>query len=188
MQSKINTIFGCDNSKEMIREARKKNKIYLDDLFVNDIREMALKDECFDCALFLYDSLNYLVDKISLENSLIEINRILKRGGLFIFDVVSENHCIEHYGDYHESEYWEKDGYTRHSFYDPQNRFQFNDFRIVIRGKTFIEKHQQKVYDIGYLKNILNRNSFKILGTYNDFSDQETDIVPGRVHFLCTKL
>jgi len=188
LQDKIHTIFGCDNSKEMIREARKKNKLYFEVLFVNDIREMALKDDCFDCALFLYDSLNYLVDNISLENSLLEINRILKKGGLFIFDVVSENHCIEHYGDYHESEYWEDAGYSRHSFYDPQNGFQFNEFRIDIRGETYIEKHQQKVYDIDYLKRIINKNSFKIIGTYNDFSNQDTDLASGRIHFLCTKL
>jgi SAM-dependent methyltransferase len=188
LQGKIHTIFGCDNSKEMICEARKKNQLYFEVLFVNDIREMALRDDCFDCALFLYDSLNYLVDNISLENSLLEINRILKKGGLLIFDVVSESHCIEHYGDYHESEYWEENGYSRHSFYDPQNGFQFNEFRIVIRGETFVEKHQQKVYDIEYLKNILNKNSFKIIGTYTDFSDQDTDINPGRIHFLCSKL
>jgi len=188
MQGKMHTIYGCDNSKEMIREAHKKSMLIFESLFVNDIREIAIKDDCFDCALFLYDSLNYLVDNISLKKSLVEINRILKKGGLFIFDVVSEKHCIEHYGDYHESEYWEDDGYSRHSFYDSQNGFQFNDFRIVIKGETYIEKHQQKVYGIDYLKNILINSSFKIIGTYDDFSDQEIDITPGRIHFLCSKL
>ncbi|MCK4754611.1 MAG: class I SAM-dependent methyltransferase [Calditrichia bacterium] len=188
LQGKIPTIFGCDNSKEMISEARKKKKPYIEYLFVNDIRRMAIKDDCFDCALFLYDSLNYLINDISLENSLNEINRILKKGGIFIFDVVSENHCIEHYRDFHENEYWDDEGYSRHSFYDPTNGYQFNDFRIVIRGKTFIEKHQQKVYDIDYLISALNKKSFKIIGTYNDFSNEEANSGPGRVHFLCTKL
>lgn len=149
---------------------------------------MAIKDDCFDCALFLYDSLNYLIDDISLENSLKEIHRILKKGGIFIFDVVSENHCIEHYGDFHESEYWDDEGYSRHSFYDPTNGYQFNDFRIVIKGETFIEKHQQKVYRIDYLRSALNKKSFKIIGTYNDFSYEEANSSPGRIHFLCTKL
>jgi len=188
LQGKIHTIFGCDNSKEMIREAHKKKKINPDDLFVNDIREAAIKDNCFDCVLFLYDSLNYLIDDISLKNSLVEIYRILKKNGLFIFDVVSEEHCIEHYGDFHESEYWEDEGYSRHSFYDSENKFQFNEFRIVIKGETFIEKHQQKVYDLDYLKNILSKSHFKTIGTYNDFSDQAIERNPGRIHFLCTKL
>jgi len=188
LQGKIPTIFGCDNSKEMILQARKKKKVNSGYLFINDIRNMAISDDCFDCALLLYDSLNYLIDDISLDNSLKEINRILRRGGIFIFDVVSENHCIEHYGNFYESEYWNDDGYSRHSFYDPIKGYQFNDFRIVIKGKTFIEKHQQKVYGIEYLKNILNNRSFKIINTYNDFSDQEVDENLGRIHFLCIKL
>ena len=188
LQGKIPTIFGCDNSKEMISEARKKKKPYIEYLFVNDIRRMAIKDDCFDCALFLYDSLNYLINDISLENSLKEINRILKKGGIFIFDVVSENHCIEHYRDFHENEYWDDEGYSRHSFYDPTNGYQFNDFRIVIKGETFIEKHKQKVYGIDYLRSALNKKFFKIIGTYNDFSHEDANSSPGRIHFLCTKL
>lgn len=188
MNGKIDTIIGCDNSREMIREAVKKKNINSDYLFVNDIRKSAIKGNCFDCVLFLYDSLNYLIDNISLENSLTEIYRILSNNGIFIFDVVSESHCIEHYGDFHESEYWDDEGYSRHSFYDSENGYQFNEFRIVIKGETYIEKHQQKVYDLDYLKSVLNKCQFKIIGTYNDFSDQKTDTIPGRVHFLCTKL
>jgi len=188
LQGKISTIFGCDNSREMVREAHKKKRLNSDFLFVNDIRRAAIKDNCFECALFLYDSLNYLIDDVSLLNSLAEIHRILKKNGLFIFDVVSENHCIEHYGDFHESEYWGDEGYSRHSYYDSKSGFQFNDFRIVIKGDTYIEKHQQKVYDLDYLKSMLSKTKFKIIGTFNDFFDEETDANQGRIHFLCTKL
>jgi len=188
LQGKIPTIFGCDNSKEMIFEARKKKKVKSEYLFINDIRNIAISDETFDCALLLYDSLNYLIDDISLNNAIKEINRILKKGGIFIFDVVSEEHCINYFGDFHENEYWKNDGYSRHSFYDPIKGYQFNEFRIVIRGKTFIEKHQQKIYGIEYLKNILDNKSFNIVGTYNNFSDQQIDENLGRIHFLCIKL
>ena len=188
LHGKISIIFGCDHSREMVREALKKKKLNSDFLFVNDIRSAAIKDNSFECALFLYDSLNYLIDDVSLVNSLAEIYRILKKDGLFIFDVVSESHCIEHYGDFHESEYWNDEGYSRHSYYDLKNGFQFNEFRIVIKGETYIEKHQQKVYDLAYLKSILNKNKFKIIGTFNDFSDETTETNPGRIHFLCTKL
>jgi SAM-dependent methyltransferase len=172
----------------MIGKARKKKEFFCNNLFVNDINEMAIKNDCFDCALVIYDSLNYLIDDTSLENSLLEIHRILKKGGLFIFDVVSEKHCIEHYRDFHESEYWGDEGYSRHSFYDPKQGYQFNDFRIIIKGETFFEKHQQKVYGLDYLRNLLIKNLFKIVGTYNDFSDQDDNTSPGRIHFLCVKL
>jgi SAM-dependent methyltransferase len=172
----------------MILEARKKRKVYPGNLFINDIRKMAIKDGCLDCAVFLYDSLNYLVDESSLENSLSEISRILNKEGIFIFDVVSEDHCIEHYRDFHESEYWDDGGYSRHSFYDSKNGYQFNEFRIVLKGQTFIEKHQQKIYGIDYLNSALEEKSFRVIGTYNDFSNGETIGDSGRIHFLCTKL
>ena len=132
--------------------------------------------------------MNYLIDDISLKNSIEEINRILKKGGIFIFDVVSEHHCINYFGDFYENEYWKNDGYSRHSYYDPIQGYQFNEFRIVIRGKTFIEKHQQKIYGIEYLRNILDNKSFSIVGTYSNFADQQTDENLGRIHFLCIKL
>ena len=49
LQGKIYTIFGCDNSKEMINEAQKKKEPYCEKLFVNDIKNMAIKNDCFDC-------------------------------------------------------------------------------------------------------------------------------------------
>jgi SAM-dependent methyltransferase len=188
LSKNIQMVYGCDNSMEMIDEARKKKILDPGKIFTNDIRNMAIKENCFDCALVLYDSLNYLVDDASLGNSLFEIHRILKKGGIFIFDVVSESHCMEHYRDYHESEYWGDDGYSRHSFYDPQNGYQFNEFRIVIKGQTFFEKHQQRIYDIDYLKSALDEYAFKIIGTYNDFSYDNLSENEGRIHFHCLKI
>jgi ubiquinone/menaquinone biosynthesis C-methylase UbiE len=188
LNGKIQTVCGCDNSKEMVNEARKKKSLHPGHLFINDVKCMAIKDRSFDCAVFLYDSLNYLIDDLSLEKALLEVHRILKKGGIFIFDVVSESHCIEHYGDFHESEYWEDEGYSRHSFYDSKNGFQFNDFRIVIKGHTFIEKHQQRIYGIDHLNGTLSKKSFKVIGTYSDFSNEETTGSSGRIHFLCVKI
>ena len=85
LDKKIQMVYGCDSSREMIREARKKRDMEPGNLFINDIRRMAIKTGYFDCALVLYDSLNYLVDENSLESSLSEINRILKKDGIFIF-------------------------------------------------------------------------------------------------------
>jgi SAM-dependent methyltransferase len=188
LEQEINNVYGCDNSKEMIHEARKKKIPDTNNLFINDIRSLAIKDCSFDCALVLYDSLNYLVDEKSLVNSLIEIHRILTQGGIFIFDVVSENHCFENYANFYESEYWKDEGYSRHSFYDSENKYQFNEFRIVIKGEAFFEKHQQRIYGIDHLKSTLCENSFKIMGIYNDFSNDDSLNDSGRIHFLCRKV
>ena len=76
LHEKISILYGCDKSKEMIFEAKKKKSENSGCLFISDIRNMAIRESCFDCALLLYDSLNYLIDDISLDNAFKEINRI----------------------------------------------------------------------------------------------------------------
>jgi ubiquinone/menaquinone biosynthesis C-methylase UbiE len=188
LDKSIDIVYGSDRSKEMIFAAREKKISDVGGVFIGDLRYLAIRDSCFDCALVLYDSLNYLTDSDSLKRSLKEIHRILKKDGIFIFDIVSEDHCRKHYGDFHESEYWENDGYSRHSFYDSKTKFQFNEFRIVIRGRTYLERHQQKIYGVDYLKSMLKELSFDILGIYNDFSNDDFESDSGRNHFLCVRL
>ena len=184
---KVDTLCGCDSSIEMIKHARKKCELRKSPLFLNNVCEIAVQDTTFDCAVFLYDSLNYITADQSLIHSLSEIYRILKKDGIFIFDVVSDLHCREHYSDFYESEYWDDDGYSRHSFYDQEAAYQYNDFRIVLKGKTFIERHKQKVYTIEFLEAILQKRLFKIVGMFDDFSTKSANNNSGRIHFVCIK-
>ncbi len=179
----IDKIWGCDQSKTMIIQAREKTAEL--SFFASDIRQMAIRDNSVDCALLLYDSLNYIVNVDELNNTLKEIHRIIKIGGIFIFDIVSETHCREYYTDYHESEYWNDSGYTRHSYFDQDKGIQFNDFRIVLKGKTFVEKHIQRVYTIDFLKKILCEHSFEIVDIFNEFSFERVNEKSGRMHFVC---
>ena len=188
MQGSIDALFGCDKSGEMITHARKKRKLATIPLFVNDICNIAISNNSFDCAVLLYDSLNYITVKNSLDKSLKEINRILKKSGIFIFDVISENHCNEYYKDFCESEYWNNEGYSRHSYYDQKCGYQYSEFRIVLEGNTFIEKHRQRVYSIEYLNEILDKNLFEVKDIYDDFSFEKANDYSGRIHFVCVKL
>ena len=132
----------------MIYQSWKKNNSEQVHLFINNIQEIAIKDGQFDCALLLYDTLNYIIDKKLLKKSLIEIRRILNPSGLFIFDIVTDQHCREYYADNYESEYWDNVGYSRHSYYDANNGYQYTEFRIVKNGHTYFEKHKQRIYSI----------------------------------------
>jgi ubiquinone/menaquinone biosynthesis C-methylase UbiE len=181
----IDKIWGCDQSKPMIFQSREKIKDL--SFFVNDVKQMAIKDNSADCALLLYDSLNYINNVRDLKMTLREIHRIIKEGGMFIFDIVSETHCKEYYGDYHESEYWDNLGYTRHSYFDQEEGIQINDFRIVLKGKTYFEKHIQKVYSIDFLNKILCEHSFEIVNIFNEFSFEGVNEKSGRMHFVCLR-
>jgi ubiquinone/menaquinone biosynthesis C-methylase UbiE len=188
MQGSIDVLFGCDKSGEMITHAKKKRRLATIPLFINDICNIAVSDNSFDCAVFLYDSLNYITGKSSLDKSLNEINRILKKRGIFIFDVITENHCKEYYKDFYESEYWDNEGYSRHSYYDQKYGYQYSEFRIVLEGRTFKEKHRQRVYTIEFLNDILDKNLFEVKDMFDDFSFEKANDYSGRIHFVCVKL
>ncbi|TFH00213.1 MAG: class I SAM-dependent methyltransferase [Calditrichales bacterium] len=186
-KGKIRNLAGCDSSREMIEIAAGKRALSKTPLFVNDITQIAIAAEQVDCALFLYDSLNYITESSSLEKCFKEVRRILKINGMFIFDVVSIRHCREYYADFHESEYWGGEGYTRHSYFDTKNSIQHNDFRIVIRGRTFEEQHIQKIYSQSDLEKMLINCGFLVYGMYDEFTSDAAGEESGRIHFLCIK-
>ncbi len=183
------SLIGCDLSIEMVYQSMKKVESERISLFVNDIQEMAIADDRFDCALLLYDSLNYILDEKLLEKSLKEINRILKKGGIFIFDIVSDFHCREYYANNDESEYWDDLGYSRHSYYDEGSSYQYTEFRIVLNGHTFFEEHKQRIYSTNNLKEVLKKSTFEVMEVNNNFPQEEvTEDRSGRTHFVCRKM
>jgi ubiquinone/menaquinone biosynthesis C-methylase UbiE len=188
LRSRFPIMYGCDLAEAMIREARIKKELKGIPLFICDLQSIAMQDAKVDAAILLYDSLNYLVDEVALQKSLSEIHRILKPDGLFLFDIISQEHCLNYFADYHENEYWENEGYSRHSFFDQKKGIQHNHFRIIIDGFTYLEKHIQRIYKTDFLLDILNRCSFLTLKIFEEFSFEEANDSSGRMHFLCQKI
>ena len=187
VKTKYNFI-GCDFSKDMLREATQKKSLAKVSFFINDIRFIALCNESFDCILFLYDSINYILKKSDISQIFSEIERVLQKGGIFIFDTITESHCKEYYNDFYDSEFWGEEGYYRHSYYDQKSFQQHNEFRIILNKKTYYEHHVQRVYTIDELKQLLQKHNFKISGMFDNFSFNEVDTESDRVHFVCKKL
>ena len=188
LRSKFPVMYGCDLSEAMIREARIKKELQGIPLFICNLQSIAMQDAKVDAAILLYDSLNYLVDEVALQKSLSEIYRILKPEGLFVFDIVTQDHCLNYYADYYENEYWENAGYLRHSFFDQKRGLQHNHFRIIIDGFTYVEKHIQRIYKTDFILDILNRCSFLTLKMLEEFSFEEANDSSERLHFLCKKV
>ena len=181
-------VFGCDISETMIQQASQKAGLKKIPLFVNDIRHTALPNKCVNLAVFLYDSLNYLTETEMLWKAMAEVNRILADNGLFVFDIVSEQHCLNYYADYHENEYWGSNGYARHSHYDQKKRIQYTDFRIIVNGFTFRESHIQKIYSTEQLVNVLHENSLRVINIFEEFSFENVTAKTERIHFVCQKI
>ena len=186
-KGKIRNLAGCDYSQQMIQIASGKKVLSTIPLFINDVTEMAIGAGQVDCALFLYDSLNYITETDALGKFFSEVKQILKINGMFLFDVVTIRHCREYYADFHESEFWGDEGYSRHSYFDRKKSEQHNDFRIVVRGNTFEERHIQKIYKQSDLEKMLTRCGFHIHAMYDEFTLDAAGKESGRIHFLCIK-
>jgi SAM-dependent methyltransferase len=177
-------IYGCDYSPSMVYEAKKKNRF---PLFITDGCSMAIKNNTFNVILFMYDSLNYLLNSESVAKLLREVKRVLTPGGLFIFDVVTDFHCRTYYNDYHENEFWDGIGYNRHGYYLPDSFLQINEFQIIEVDKHYLEIHQQKIYSIREISGLIKTSGLAILQITEDFSLTTGSEKSERIHFICKK-
>ena len=177
-------IYGCDYSPSMVYEARRINKF---PLFISDGRQIAAKSNTFHVVLFLYDSLNYLLDHASIKKLFREVRRVLITGGLFIFDIVTDKQCKNYYRDFYENEYWGNCGYNRHSYYRPELTLQFNEFHINLDGAQYRELHRQRIYSVTELAELVKTSDLLLLKTTMNFSVSNKKENSDRIHFICKK-
>lgn len=78
-------VVGADLSEPMVRECARQGPPL--PAVVSDAARLALAHDAFDLIVCLYDSLNYLLDLEQFRAALTEAHRVLRRGGLFIFDL-----------------------------------------------------------------------------------------------------
>lgn len=78
-------VWGADLSEPMVRHCARR----LPPLpaVVCDARSLALRSESFDLVVSLYDSLNYILELEGLQAAIREAYRVLRRGGLLVFDL-----------------------------------------------------------------------------------------------------
>ena len=181
-------ISGCDSSVEMIDQAKKK-------LPNIDIHHSALPllqeipENKFDILVCLFDTVNYLPDEAILTSSLQNIYLKIKSPGIFIFDVVTKSYCKQYFQNYQEDEVLAKTtAYSRVSEFDTNRNTQINYIRVYTPTGIFEEIHQQKIYDLQLIRNIiLEKTEFEFINMLEDFSFQKANLNSGRVHFVLKK-
>lgn len=179
---------GCDSSNEMINIAQKKlphinfTTSALPLLF-------EIPENEYNIMLCLFDTMNYLPNEGTLTNSFQSIYKKLKTPGIFIFDVVTNSYCKEYFQNYQENEVIAKKiAYSRISEFDTKHATQINYIRVYTNNSIFEEIHQQKIFDLQQIKNIIvNQTSFNLINMLDDFSFQKANPNSGRVHFILKK-
>jgi ubiquinone/menaquinone biosynthesis C-methylase UbiE len=146
----------------------------------------------FDLCLMIYDAFNYLMEEKDAARCLREAHRVLRPGGLFVFDVTTEANSKRHFD--HAVDFGEMEGCTffRESSYDPEGKVQGNDFIFFVDGGNGLfrkvkESHQQRIYPLPKLHALARAAGFEVVGAYEGFTFRLARETSERVHFLLRK-
>ncbi len=87
-------VLGVDQARNMVREARRINKVLeLSASFQHgDATRLKFEDELFDGAIFGFNGLMQIPGRENRRQAFAEINRVLRPGGLFVFTSHDRDH------------------------------------------------------------------------------------------------
>ena len=185
-----NTAFtGSDLSAAMLRQAVSKNIPEMNGFCCSDFTALPFHGASFDVAVALYDSVNYLLEEAQVRRFLAEAERILKPGGILIFDAVTPYICSTAFKDFQESQYFdETTGFERRSWYDAAEQIQYNEFILHLNSEECEELHMQKIRKIKEWTKLIKSSPFKLEAVYADYTQRPAKRKSERAHFVCRKV
>jgi SAM-dependent methyltransferase len=177
-------VFGFDLSSDMVLQANKRIPGFV---WQGDIRHIAVSIK-WDAFLCLYDTIQYL-NLTQIKNLFLEIKKVLKPGGLFIFDIVTEFHVRKYWKRYSERQFGDGWEMWRKSWYDSRRKSLFTEFKVGFenRARILYEQHQQWIYDINVVKALAESCGLIIQAVFSNFSERIASENSERVHFVLKK-
>lgn len=139
-QKKYKNYYPTDLSFEMLNENKPKNKV------VCSMTNLPFKNK-YDVVISAFDSVNYLLKKKDLFTLFIEVKRILKDDGIFLFDVSLESNSFVHASKPIRKGNTGEFKFIQKSFYNSKNKIHINEFLITDKnGNNYKEIHKEKIY------------------------------------------
>ena len=182
-------IIACDKSYAMVHSGREKElrSRHHVPLFTADMRSLPVTGQ-FDAVICLYDSLNYLLKSDDLVAAFNEAYRVLKPGGIYVFDVCTVRNSELYFDDTSSSERCGATLISRQCYYDTDKRLQANHFVIEKPyAKLYRESHYQKIYYLREIEEMVDRTRFVEAGRFDDMSFAPGTELSDRVHFVLRK-
>ena len=174
---------GLDVSEEMLRIAKGKIETRF---YLADMRNFSTPVK-YDAVVCLYDSVNYLLSDHDFLSFLDSVYSSIN-DGLLVFDIATEMNSVK---NLEFMNYTGRIGvfkFARRSSYDKALKRHYTEFVIEFNGEIFCERHEQRIYKISEIFDLVEKHGgFDLLGcfdglTFNPGSEDST-----RVHFVLRK-
>lgn len=187
-------VIGIDYSAEMLTQAEQKfreNHISVP-LFHQDIRELVL-DKPVDVVISTFDTLNYILDQNDIFKVFKKVFEVLRKDGLFIFDINTPYKLKEILGDNVFTYNTEEIVYLWENEFDcDRNICQMYLTFFILNEQSklyerFEEFHEQRVYEVKEMVNFLQEAGFQVIGTYSELSMEKPKEDDNKVFILAKK-
>jgi SAM-dependent methyltransferase len=175
------SVAGLDRSRSMIIQSR---KMGLETAVVADVVAMPFKTG-WDAILCLYDVMLYqnLESVVALAG---DVYNLLRPGGLFIFDSVTESLVLDYWKRFSERGRVNGWSYKRQSWYERRQRIQHTQIKMMHwqTGHRWSEHHCQKIYELETLAEAMLATGFVQVGLFHEMTLMPGSEASGRVHFV----
>lgn len=187
-------IAGIDISDEMLSVAREKAEKEGVELVLlqQDISELDFDISDLDCVLCACDGFNYITYDDDLENVFSKTYELLKKDGIFIFDISSFYKLANILGNNMYGENREDIAYMWQNYFDDEENLIEMELTFFIKDEDgkferFEEVHQQRAYTEDEIVDMLKESGFSDIKSYGDFTFEKPNEESQRIFFVCKK-
>ena len=165
-----------DISAEMIKIARNKsakNKLKIKFMGCYPMQEFCHRER-FDTIIAMFSSIDYVIKSSELKNTLNNIRKCLKKGGLFVFDFWNKPCVLKSFSPFKRKEFISgKQRVVRVSETSLDKNRSIADVKFTCQyfsvGKLVEEMkelHRMKYYSASEMKKILDSCGYKVIGAF----------------------
>ncbi len=188
LASKGYEITGVDRATGMLDVAREKAEKH--DVHIafhhGDMLNFQLNQQ-FDVILCTYDSINYAINEDELSGVFQCVASHLEPDGLFIFDVTTERNIVEHFHNKTFSENHADYTYIWRNSYLYHTKICRTLLTFFIREgelfHRFEEVHQQKIFEVNTVNDLLKAAGYKPLSAYDMYTFNRWNRYSDRINF-----
>lgn len=143
----------------------------------------------FDYIICIFDSVNYLQDKYSLEAFFNEASKVLSDKGFLTFDVSLEKNSKKNVKHLNRRGKFEGIKYRQTSEYFSDNAVHINKFEIELPDGSAIEEiHSQKIFNFTDYFEVIDNTNLYVSDCFNFFTFKDADPDCERVQFVLGKI